>query len=74
MKKSKGKHIIPAVIECDLNTNESRVLKYIELTDEECDKQIIQPVTRIFYDIMKRNMESGRFDEIMKEYHKTKSK
>ena len=71
-KKNKGNHILPAAIECDLKTGESRVLKYVELTDDEYDKQIIEPAARMFYSLLQRDIASGRFDEIMKEYHKEK--
>lgn len=71
-KKNKGKHILPAAIECNLKTGESRVLEYVELTDEEYDERIIQPAARMFYDLLKRDIESGRFNEIMKEYHEQK--
>jgi len=68
-KKNRGKHILPAAIEYNLKTGESRVLEYVELTDKEYDERIIQPAARIFSDLLKRDIESGRFDEIMKEYH-----
>ena len=45
------------------------MLEYVELSDEEFDKQIIQPLAEMFVDILNRDIESGRFDEIMKDYH-----
>ena len=69
MKKKKGcKHIMPAVVECNFKTGENRVLEYVELSDEEFDKQIIQPLAEMFVDVLHRDIESGRFDEIMKDY------
>jgi len=38
------------------------------ISDEEYDKQIIEPAARIFYDLLQHDIKSGRFDEIMKEY------
>ena len=70
MKKNKDcKHILPSVVECNFITGEDRVLEYVELSDEEFDKQIIQPLAEMFVDILNRDIKSGRFDEIMKDYH-----
>lgn len=66
MKKKKG--ILPAVVGCNFKTGENRVLEYVELTDEEFDKQIIQPLAEMFVDILNRDIKSSRFDEIMKDY------
>jgi hypothetical protein len=33
--------IMPSVVECNFETGENRVLEYVELSDEEFDKQII---------------------------------
>jgi hypothetical protein len=46
--------------------------RHIQLTDEEYDKQVIQPLARMYFDLLKRDMKSGRFDEIMKEYRNRK--
>jgi hypothetical protein len=71
-KKNKGKYVMPAVVEYGLKTGESRVLEYVELTDEEYDKQVIQPLAQMCFDLLKHDMKSGRFDEIMKEYRNRK--
>jgi hypothetical protein len=60
---------MPSVVECNFETGENRVLEYVELSDAEFDKQIIQPLAEMFVDILNRDIESGRFDEIMKDYH-----
>lgn len=71
MKKRKnGKHVgIPTIIKYDRKTGEHCVLEYVELTDEEYDEQVIQPAARIFCNLLKRDIASGRFDEIIKESH-----
>jgi len=48
-----------------LQDRENRVPEYVELSDEEFGKQIIQPLAEMFADILNRDIESGRFDEIM---------
>jgi hypothetical protein len=60
---------MPSVVECNFITGENRVLEYVELADEEFDKQIIRPLAEMFVDILNRDIESGRFDETMKDYH-----
>ena len=55
------KHILPAVVEINLKTGESTVLKYVELTDKQYDKQILQPLARILYDTMISEIKSGKF-------------
>jgi hypothetical protein len=57
----KKTHVLPAVVECDLHTGESRVLEYVELTDDKYKKQVIEPLAKIFYEAMKRDIESGKF-------------
>ena len=55
------KHILPAIIECNLKTGERKVLKYVELTDKQYDEQIIQPLAKALYEIMKSDIASGKF-------------
>ena len=62
----KKKHKLPAVVEINFNTGEKRVLEYVELDNKEYEKQVLQPLAKILYDQMKRDIESGKFnpDEI----------
>ena len=55
------KHILPAIIECNLKTGEQKVLKYVELTDKQYNEQILQPLARILYDTMINEIKSGKF-------------
>lgn len=57
----KEEHVLPLVIEHNLQTGESRVLKSVKLTDKEYEEQIIKPLAKIVYEAMKRDIESGKF-------------
>ena len=55
------KHIIPTVIEYSLETEERKILKYVELTDKQYDEQIIKPFAKALYEIMQSEIKSGKF-------------
>lgn len=57
----KNEHVLPLVVEHNLHTGESRVLKSVKLTDKEYEEQVINPLAKIVYEAMKRDIESGRF-------------
>lgn len=57
----KKEHVLPLVVEHNLQTGESRVLKSVKLTDKEYDEQVIMPLAKIVYEAMKRDIESGKF-------------
>ncbi|MEG0751500.1 MAG: hypothetical protein RR998_06880 [Oscillospiraceae bacterium] len=61
MKRKKQKYMLPSVVECDLHTGESRVLECVELSKKQYQEQIIDPLVRILYEVMKRDIETGKF-------------
>ena len=52
---------VPAKITINRKTGESTT-KYVEITDEEYDRHIIQPLAQILYEQMMRDIVSGRFN------------
>ena len=51
---------VPAKITIDLKTGASTA-EYVEIIDEQYDKHFIQPFAKIFYDMIKRDIETGKF-------------
>jgi len=51
----------PSKIEIDLVTKKEKV-EYVSLTDEEYDKQIIQPLAQVFFDLIQHDIESGKLN------------
>lgn len=56
---------VPAKVSIDFKTGKTTT-EYIEITDAEYDEKVIKPLAKIFYEQMKRDIETGKLniDEI----------
>lgn len=60
MSKEKKTIVVPAMTVINRKTGES-ITKYVEVDEEEYNKAVIDPFARSLLELMKKDIESGKF-------------